>query len=80
MPNSDDFERTALQHMTILHKYAFRLTMNSEDAKDLVQETCLKAYRFWEQFEEGTNVRAWLIRIMKNSFYARDNGYISGSP
>jgi RNA polymerase sigma-70 factor (ECF subfamily) len=42
--------------------------MNSEDAKDLLQETYLKAYRFWNKFEEGTNIKAWLYQIMKNSY------------
>jgi RNA polymerase sigma factor (sigma-70 family) len=71
MLNSDDFQRTAVPHMPVLHKYALHLTMDSEDAKDLVQDTCLKAYKFREQFEEGTNIKAWLFRIMKNSFLNR---------
>jgi len=45
--------------------------MNSENAKDLLQDTYLKAYKFWGQFEEGTNIKAWLFRIMKNSFINR---------
>ena len=63
-----NFERSALPHMTILHNYAFHLTMNSENAKDLLQDTYIKAYRFWGHFETGTNVKAWLYRIMKNSY------------
>jgi len=63
-----DFEQTALPQMPLLHNYALHLTMNSENAKDLLQETFLKAYRFWDKFEKGTDVRAWLYRIMKNSY------------
>ncbi len=66
--NHKIFEQTALPHMSILHSYAFRLTMNSENAKDLLQETYLKAYRFWDNFEEGSNIKAWLYCIMKNAY------------
>jgi RNA polymerase sigma-70 factor (ECF subfamily) len=45
--------------------------MNSENAKDLLQDTYLRAYRFWGHFEKGTNINAWLYRIMKNSFINR---------
>jgi RNA polymerase sigma-70 factor (ECF subfamily) len=68
MMNHKIFEQTALPHMPILHTYAFHLTMNSENAKDLLQETYLKAYRFWDNFEKGTNIKAWLYCIMKNSY------------
>ena len=44
------------------------MTGNTEDAKDLLQETFLKAFRFWDKFEQGTNLRAWLFRIMKNTY------------
>ena len=63
-----DFEQIAVPHMPRLHNYALKLTMNSEDAKDLTQETYLKAYRFWNKFEKGTNIEAWLYQIMKNSY------------
>jgi RNA polymerase sigma-70 factor (ECF subfamily) len=63
-----DFERAAIPHMTVLHNRAMFLTTNSDDAKDLLQETYLKAYRFWDKFEKGTNVKAWLYEIMKNSY------------
>ncbi|MGD1044157.1 MAG: sigma-70 family RNA polymerase sigma factor [Bacteroidota bacterium] len=66
--NRHNFEQTALPHMTVLHTYAIHLTMNSENAKDLLQETYLKTYRFWGNFENGTNIKAWLYCIMKNSF------------
>ena len=54
--------------MTALQSYALHLTKNSENAKDLLQDTYLKAYRFWNNFEKGSNVKAWLYQIMKNSF------------
>ncbi len=66
-----EFEREALPHMDILFNYALRMTGNPDDAKDLVQETFLKAYRFWDKYEKGTNIRAWLFRIMKNSYINR---------
>ncbi len=65
------FEREALPHTDLLYNYALRMTNNPADADDLVQETYLKAYRFWESYEQGTNIRAWLFRIMKNSYINR---------
>lgn len=67
-PRHKDFEQQTLPHMEILYNYALRMTGNKEDAKDLLQETFLKAFRFWEKFEQGTNLRAWLFRIMKNTY------------
>ena len=66
-----EFEQEAVPHMDILHNYALRMTSNADDANDLVQETYLKAYRFWDKYEKGTNIRAWLFRIMKNSYINR---------
>jgi RNA polymerase sigma-70 factor (ECF subfamily) len=63
-----EFEREALPHINLLYNYALRTTNNEADADDLVQETYLKAYRFWDKYEKGTNIRAWLFRIMKNSY------------
>jgi len=63
-----EFEQTAVPHMRALYHQAFSLTMNSDDAEDLLQETYLKAYRFWDKFEMGTNIRGWLYQIMKNSY------------
>lgn len=54
--------------MDILYNYGLRMTGNPDDARDLLQETFLKAYRFWDKFEQGTNLRAWLFRIMKNTY------------
>jgi len=62
------FEREAVPHMNILYNYALRMTSDPDDAADLVQETFLKAFRFWDKYQQGTNIRAWLFRIMKNSY------------
>jgi len=67
-PRHKEFEQQTLPHMEVLYNYALRMTGNKEDAKDLLQETFLKAYRFWDKFEQGTNLRAWLFRIMKNTY------------
>jgi RNA polymerase sigma-70 factor, ECF subfamily len=66
-----EFEVEALPHADLLYNYALRMTNNAADADDLVQETFLKAFRFWEKYEKGTNIRAWLFRIMKNSYINR---------
>jgi RNA polymerase sigma-70 factor (ECF subfamily) len=63
-----EFEVEALPHSDLLYNYALRMTNNAADADDLVQETFLKGFRFWEKYEKGTNIRAWLFRIMKNSY------------
>jgi RNA polymerase sigma-70 factor (ECF subfamily) len=57
-----------MPHLTAMYNFAFRLTYDEDEAKDLVQETYLKAYRFIKSFQEGTNAKAWLYRILKNSF------------
>lgn len=62
------FEAEALPHMDSLYRSAIRLSRNVGDAEDLVQETFAKAYRFWDKFEEGSNCKAWLFRIMTNAF------------
>jgi RNA polymerase sigma-70 factor (ECF subfamily) len=67
-PRHKEFEQQTLPHMEVLYNYALRMTGNKEDAKDLLQETFLKAFRFWDKFEQGTNLRAWLFRIMKNTY------------
>ena len=66
-----EFEREALPHMDVLYNFALRTTGNADDAQDLLQETYLKAFRFWDKYEKGTNIRAWLFRIMKNSYINR---------
>jgi RNA polymerase sigma-70 factor (ECF subfamily) len=67
----EEFQAEALPHMDVLYNYALRTTGNEDDARDLLQETYLKAYRFWDKYERGTNIRAWLFRIMKNSYINR---------
>jgi RNA polymerase sigma-70 factor (ECF subfamily) len=62
------FEIEALPHMDVLYRTALRMTRNESDAEDLVQETYVKAYRFWDRFEPGSNCRAWLFKIMTNIF------------
>ena len=62
------FEREAMPLMPSLYSAALRLTRNPADAEDLVQDTFLRAYRGFASFEEGTNLRAWLYRILTNSF------------
>jgi RNA polymerase sigma-70 factor (ECF subfamily) len=62
------FEREVMPHVYTLYGAALRLTRSSSDAEDLVQETYLKAYRSFEQFEPGTNCKAWLFRILTNTF------------
>jgi RNA polymerase sigma-70 factor, ECF subfamily len=62
------FDKEALVHLNSLYRTALRMTKNENDASDLVQETFFKAYRFWDKFEEGSNCRAWLYKIMTNIF------------
>jgi RNA polymerase sigma-70 factor (ECF subfamily) len=62
------FEKEAMVHVDSLHRTALRMTRNENDADDLVQETLMKAYRFWDKFEQGSNCRAWLFKIMTNIF------------
>jgi RNA polymerase sigma-70 factor (ECF subfamily) len=65
------FEKEAYPHADLLYNYALRMTNNSADAEDLIQETYMKAWRFWDSFESGTNIKAWLFRILKNSYINR---------
>ncbi|MFM7687281.1 MAG: sigma-70 family RNA polymerase sigma factor [Actinomycetota bacterium] len=62
------FAQQAMQHAPQLYSAALRMTRNNADAEDLVQETFLRAYRSFHTYEEGTNLRAWLFRILTNSF------------
>lgn len=61
----------AIPHTGSLFNLALRMTRNEKDAEDLVQETLLRAYRFFHTYEPGTNIRAWLFRILKNNFINR---------
>jgi RNA polymerase sigma-70 factor, ECF subfamily len=64
----ESFEREALVHLDSLYRVALRLTGNAADADDLVQETMLKAYRAWHQYERGTNAKGWLLTILRHAF------------
>jgi RNA polymerase sigma-70 factor (ECF subfamily) len=66
-----DFEREAMPHLPALYGAALRLGRSEGDAEDLVQETMLRAYRFFDTFEAGTNCKAWLFRILTNVFRNR---------
>ena len=64
----ESFNTELMPHMDALYNYALHLTGDREEADDLVQDTFLKAYRFFDSFERGTNARAWLHRIMRNTY------------
>src|SRR3989338_5616965 len=66
-----DFERIALPYLSHLYTAAFYLTKDKAEAEDLVQETCLRAFRFFVKFETGTNCKAWLLSILRNLFINR---------
>jgi RNA polymerase sigma-70 factor (ECF subfamily) len=68
MADQADFAAQAMEHMPGLFTAAMRMTRNSADAEDLVQETYLKAYRAFASFQAGTNLRAWLYRILTNTY------------
>jgi RNA polymerase sigma-70 factor (ECF subfamily) len=70
------FEDEALPHLDALYTMALRLVRNADEAGDLLQETVLRAYRFFHQFESGTNCRAWMLTILFNNFR---NGYRKSS-
>lgn len=71
MANQADFERDAMPYAPQLYSAALRMTRNPADAEDVVQETFLKAYRAYHTFEEGTNLKAWLYRILTNTYINR---------
>lgn len=65
--NDERFRDEALSHLDAVARYAFSLTREESDAEDLVQETFLRAFRAWEQFAPGTECRAWLFAICRNT-------------
>jgi len=67
-PRMWDFASGNLPYRDQLYKSALRMTRSVEDAEDLIQETYLKAYKYYARFSEGTNFKAWLFKIMKNTF------------
>ena len=68
MADQADFAEQAMEYMPQLYSAALRMTRNASDAEDLVQETYLKAYRGFGGYKEGTNLKAWLYRILTNTF------------
>lgn len=63
-----DFDSQMMPYLDSLYNTAYRMTRSAEDAEDLVQETYFKAYKYYDKFEEGTNLKAWLFKILKNTF------------
>lgn len=61
-----EFEDAALQYMGAIYSTALRMTKNKTEAADLVQDTYLRAYRFFDKFEHGTSMKAWLFKILRN--------------
>ena len=68
MADQADFETDAMEYAPQLYSAALRMTRNPADAEDIVQETFLKAYRAYETFTAGTNLKAWLYRILTNTY------------
>lgn len=62
------FQQEFFPHMDAMYNFALKLTNDEDEAQDLVQDTCMKAYRFIHSFEPGTYAKAWLFRILKNNF------------
>ena len=63
-----EFESLSMDHLDALYSAGLRLTKNERDAEDLVQDCYLRAYRFFDKFERGTNMKAWLFKILTNTF------------
>ncbi|RMD92867.1 MAG: sigma-70 family RNA polymerase sigma factor [Calditrichaeota bacterium] len=66
-----EFESLAFRHMDALYSTALRLTKNQLDAEDLLQDTYLRAFRFYDKFSPGTNFKAWIFKILTNTFINR---------
>ncbi len=63
------FETEIMSNLDSMYRYAFHLSRNREDASDLVQETCARSLKAADKFKRGTNARAWLFAIMRNTFF-----------
>ncbi|HUJ14956.1 MAG TPA: sigma-70 family RNA polymerase sigma factor [Thermoanaerobaculia bacterium] len=74
MPERESFEELALPLLDSLYRYARWLTKNASDAEDLVQEAYLKGLRGFESFLAGSNIRAWMFRILRNTFLTSRTG------
>jgi len=77
--SEEEFTNLVYPHRNLLFNYALKLTNDYDAAEDLVQETFIKAYRFLDKFEKGTNIKGWLYRILKNTFI-NDYRKIAKSP
>jgi len=66
-----EFEEVALVHLHALYNMALRLTRNAADAEDLLQDTYVRAFRFFDRYQPGTNAKAWLFKILRNGFINR---------
>ncbi len=66
-----NFEADVLPFMESLYSTAYRMSRNRQDAEDLLQETYLRAFKYYDKFQEGTNFKAWLFKILKNTFINR---------
>lgn len=64
----DEFKNATMPHKNALYSYALKIAANSDDASDLVQETYYRAYKNYHQFENGTNSKAWMFMILRNTF------------
>jgi RNA polymerase sigma-70 factor (ECF subfamily) len=71
MGDRSKFEGLVAPLLDSMYRTALRMTRNTDDAEDLVQETCLKAFRYFDRFEEGSNIKAWLFKILTNLFINR---------
>ncbi len=69
------FQEEALPHLNALYNYALSINRSSQDAEDLVQDTFLRAYRFFHQYTPGTNCKAWLFTILRNLYNTRYKNY-----
>ena len=68
LKKQEDFNDEIIPHLDALYNFGLRLTADPNDTEDLVQDTIVKAYRFFSSYEKGTNAKAWLFRILKNSY------------
>src|SRR5262245_34363172 len=76
-PDRARFEDAAFEHLDSLYRTALRMTRNPADAEDLVQDALVRGFRFYDRFEPGTNFRAWLFKILTNTYinnYRRKQG------
>lgn len=68
LSKQEAFNEEIIPHLEALYNFALKLTTDPSDSEDLVQDTIVKAFRFFDSYEKGTNAKAWLFRILKNSF------------